>query len=75
MGKVKKNQTLIHLNERKPKFDTPKWEILNIEEVFAKVAKLQGISKVFQIKKRGGREKKNGGEGGTISNISKLVTL
>ena len=24
MGKVRENQTLIHLSERKPKFDTPK---------------------------------------------------
>jgi hypothetical protein len=34
-------------SERKPKFDTPKWKVLNIGGVFTKVAKVHGVSEVF----------------------------
>jgi hypothetical protein len=33
-------------SERRSEFDTPKWEVLNIREVFAKTAKVQGVSEV-----------------------------
>ena len=51
IGIAKKIYVQKRQSERKQKFDTPKWDVLNIGGISAKVAKHQGDKWSFQKKK------------------------